>query len=175
MTRRGAVPLAAIAVAVLTIASPAARAAARTTHPIRANQFFVGTVNHNNGRHGPAPVRVACAGPVHQGETTHPLAHQPLEVLRVSSGTNTGSTGPHGNRVTAYLGIPPAAPAAAGAPRAPATGLPTFTRYGAPQPIPTSINVPCSGRGYITFMPWPRDPGVARAYVVPIEYVNVAA
>ena len=150
---------------------PAAAARAATGPKIAPNQAFVGLVNHSTGTPNRAAVKVACAGPVHNGETTHPLAHQPLMVRRApASNTNAGSTGPDGTRITAYLGIPPAA-----GPSGTTSGsLPTFTHYGAPQPIPTSITVPCSGTGYITFMPWPRVPGQSRAFVVPIEYVNIA-
>jgi hypothetical protein len=77
-----------------------------------------------------------------------------------------GYTGAFANRITAYLGIPPTASGTG--------GIATFYYYGTPKPIPTTLTVPCSGSGYITFIPFPRDPGVSRGFVVPVDYVNIA-
>jgi hypothetical protein len=145
--------------------------AASTLPKIRPNQAFVGLVNGKTGAGTPAPVRVACPGPVQPGETTHPLANQPLEVTRPSTAAaNVGNTGARGTHITAFLGIPPAS---AGSPSTTGT-LPTFWHYGVQKPIPTSITVPCSGSGYITFVPFPRDPGTSKAFVVPVDFVNIA-
>jgi len=159
---------AAVAATLLMVAS----AGAATTLPgkIGPNQAFVGLVNGKTGVGTHAQIRVACPGPVHNGETTHPLPHQPLEVTRPSAvAANFGNTGAHGTHISAFMGIPPsgATPPTTGA-------LPTFWRYGVKKPIPTTINVPCSGTGYITFIPFPRDPGSSKAFVVPVDFVNVA-
>jgi hypothetical protein len=159
--------IAVMVVATTTGASVTAAAAApRRSGRVGPNQVFVGMVNGSTGAQAPAQIRVACPGPVRPGETTHPLQHQTLEVSPpASTAQQVGTTGPDGNEITAYLGIPPTA--ASG-------GLATFTRYGRAKPIPTSVNVPCEGTGFVTFVPFPRDPGGARAFVVPVEYVNIA-
>jgi hypothetical protein len=134
---------------------------------IGPDQQFVGLVNGRSGIRTHAQIRVACPGPITPGKTTHPLAHQPLEVDRPEViNVKAGNTGRDATHISAFLGIPPAA--------ADTGGIATFTRYGVPKPIPTSLNVPCSGSGFITFLPFPRDPGASRAYVVPVDYVNIA-
>jgi hypothetical protein len=142
-------------------------AAAATGPRIGPNQQFVGLVNGSTGQHDPAVITVACPGPVRAGETTHPLAHQTLEVrLSASADGTVGNTGPKARRISAYLGIPPSGTATG--------GLATFRYYGHKKPIPTSISVPCSGSGSITFIPFPRVPGETVAFVVPVEYANIA-
>ena len=157
MSLRRVSTLLALSVGVWAIAMNATSAASTPRRGrIGPNQAFIGLVNGSPGIGTPAQILVACPGPIFPGETTHPLAGQHLEVQPPPPvGTAFGDTGPDGNRVTAYLGIPPAASATAG-------GLATFTHYGSPRPIPTTITVPCAGSGFVTFMPWPRDPPLAR-------------
>src|SRR5664279_696575 len=76
----------------------ATAATATSTPPIHGrigpNQIFVGLVNGSSGVRSHAQIRVACPGPVMPGETTHPLAHQPLEVDPPATiDTNVGHTG----------------------------------------------------------------------------------
>jgi hypothetical protein len=161
--------LAIMTVGVVMLSATAALAA--STPPgqgkIGHNQIFVGLVNGKSGINRPAQVLVACPGPIVPGEMTHPLAHQPLEVDQPEViETNFGYTGPFATHISAFLGIPPTA--------GDTGGIATFTRYGKAVPIPTTLDVPCSGSGFITFLPLPRDPGTSRAYVVPIDYVNIA-
>lgn len=133
---------------------------------IGPHQEFVGLVNGSTGQHDPAVIKVACPGPG-QGQTTHPLPHQSLEVsLPAAVGGTVGNTGPDATHISAYFGIPPSG-AASG-------GLATFKHYGHKKPIPTSLTVPCSGSGYITFIPFPRVPGETVPFVVPVEYANIA-
>ena len=140
--------------------------AAATGPRIGPNQSFVGLVNGSTGQQQPAVIKVACPGPA-QGQTTHPLPHQSLEVnLPTSTATTVGHTGPDARYISAFLGVPPSGTATA--------GLATFHHYGNKKPIPTSITVPCSGRGYITFIPFPRVPGETVSFVVPITYANIA-
>jgi hypothetical protein len=158
-----------VAASLLLMAS--AGAASTLPNKIGPNQAFVGLVNGKTGVGPHAQVRVVCPGPAGQpGQTGHPVANQPLEVARPSAvAANFGDTGPRGTHISAFLGIPPSG----GTP--PTTGaLPTFWHYGVQKPIPTSINLPCSGSGYITFMPFPRDPGKSKAFVVPVDFVNIA-
>jgi len=157
-----------VATAVLALTMMLGAVAGAAVHPrIGPNQSFVGLVNGSTGAVNPAPIRVACAGPIQPGETTHPLANQPLEVVPPpSTNANAGNTGARGTRISAVLGVPPTAGTVA--------GFLTFGRYGVKKPIPTTLDVPCSGSGFITFVPFPRDPGTARSFVVPVEYVNIA-
>ncbi len=77
-----------------------------------------------------------------------------------------GFTGPRGDHINAYMGIPPSATDSG--------GIASFAYYNVAKPIPTTLTVPCSGTGYITFIPFPRDPGKSRSFVVPVDYVNIA-
>jgi hypothetical protein len=165
MARRLVAATAAVVATLMMVAS--AGAAVSAPLPIGPHQAFVGLVNGASGAGSHAQIRVACPGPIRPGETTHPLGHQPLEVVRPAAiDVNPGNTGAHGTHIIAFLGIPPTATGAG--------GLATFRRYGVPKPIPTTITVPCSGSGFVTFVPFPRDPGTARAYVVPVDFVNIA-
>ena len=160
--------LAAVTVGIIGLSATAAMA---STPPdpgsVGPGQEFVGLVNGRSGVGGHAQIRVACPGPVKPGETTHPLAHQPLEVDRPEViNVKGGNTGRFGTHISAFLGIPPAA--------ADTGGIATFRHYGVPKAIPTTLDVPCSGSGFVTFIPFPRDPGTSRAYVVPVDYVNIA-
>jgi hypothetical protein len=62
---------------------------------------------------------------------------------------------------------PPAAPS-------PDTGTPVFTRYDRPQPLPTSLTLPCSGTGTVYFTPIPVVPP-SRSATVPVRYVSPGA
>jgi hypothetical protein len=161
--------VAALTVGIIGLSATAATAASAPPNQgrIGPGQRFVGLVNGRSNIRGHAQIRVACPGPVTPGETTHPLAHQPLEVdPRTVVNAKFDNTGTDATHISVFLGIPPAA--------SDTGGIATFTRYGVPKPIPTSLSVPCSGSGFITFMPFPRDPGTSRAYVVPVDYVNIA-
>jgi hypothetical protein len=134
---------------------------------IGPRQYFVGLVNGSSGLAHHAQIRVACPGPIRSGETTHPLQGQTLKVTRAPAIiAKDGFTGPRGTHINAYLGIPPAA--------ADGGGIASFAYYDTPKPIPTTLTVPCSGSGFVTFIPFPRDPGKSRSFVVPVDYVNIA-
>lgn len=49
-----------------------------------------------------------------------------------------------------------------------------FTAYGIAKPIPTSLSLPCSGTGHVTFVPLPQSPPTSRSASVAVKYVNVA-
>ena len=156
-----------IAATALVVGTAGAGAAVVAHGKIGPHQYFVGFVNGNSGLVHHAQIRVACAGPIQPGRTTHPLAHQTLNVTRPTAiSTKFGFTGPRGTHISAYLGIPPAATDGG--------GIATFAYYDTPKPIPTTLIVPCSGSGFITFIPFPRDPGKSRSFVVPVDYVNIA-
>src|SRR3954469_11094229 len=102
-TRRALAVLAIIGVAVGTSLAAAGASGPR----VRPNQDFVGLVNGSTGQQTPAEITVACPGPAH-GQTTHPLAHQTLEVsLPAAAGQTVGHTGPRARYISAFLGIPP--------------------------------------------------------------------
>ena len=157
-----------LAATALVVGTSPSGAAVPPQGKIGPREYFVGLVNGNSGLSHHAQIRVACPGPVRSGETTHPLPNQPLEVTRpVAILTKDGYTGSNGTQINAYYGIPPTATSTG--------GIATFFRYGVKKAIPTTLNVPCSGTGHITFISFPRDPGVSRAFVVPVEFVNIAA
>ena len=155
------------AVSVIIVGSANAGAAVTPLQKIGPHQAFIGLVNGRSGIGQHAQIRVACPGPIRPGETTHPLGHQPLEVTRPPAiAGKFGNTGAHGTHINAYLGIPPAATDAG--------GIASFAYYGVAKPIPTTLTVPCSGSGFITFIPFPRDPGTSKSFVVPVDFVNIA-
>lgn len=46
-----------------------------------------------------------------------------------------------------------------------------FTRYDRPQPLPTSLTLPCAGTGTVWFTPIPVVPP-SRAATVPVRFVG---
>jgi hypothetical protein len=98
---------------------------------IRPGQHFVGLVN---GAHDNAVVYVACAGPIVPDRRTHPLRGQTMSVAHVRAGG--GSTGSTGTRIVArFLDDKSVAV--------------KFRSYGLQQELPTSILVPCEGKGVV--------------------------
>jgi hypothetical protein len=120
--------------------------------PIRPHQHFGGLVN---GRRANAVVRMACFGPIRPGQTGHPMAGQALSVIE---GPYGGFTGSLGNTVVARFREDPSIST-------------TFTHYNAPEPIPTSLNLPCAGSGLVVFSPEPGSP-TATAATVAVNYVG---
>lgn len=127
---------------------------------IGPNQFFQGLVN---GVRENAQITVICPGPVGLGQTGHPVSGQTVSVTQVPASTNTGGyTGGAATSIVASFNT-----ASSSAVRF------TFTAYGAPQQIPTSIYLPCSGSGALSFVPEPTS-NTARSDVVKVTFVNVA-
>ena len=120
--------------------------------PIMPHQPFGGLVN---GRRANAIVRMACFGPIRPGETGHPFGGQTLEVIEGPYGGYTGSLG---KSVVARFREDPSVST-------------TFTHYDTPQPIPTSLNLPCGGSGLVVFSPEPDSP-TARSATVTVNYVG---
>lgn len=128
--------------------------------PIGPNQFFQGLVN---GVQDNAQITVACPGPVSPGQTGHPVSGQTVSVTQVPASTNTsGYTGSAATSIVAGFDT-----ASSSAVRF------TFTAYGT-QEIPTSIYLPCSGSGALSFVPEPTS-NTARSDVVKVTFVNIAA
>ena len=134
------------------------------------NQEFAASVNGQLGIGAPAAIRMACVGPILQGQTGHPLPGQTVKVFRPEViVTNNGFTGPSAHEITAFFNAPPPSPAAV----PPSLGNVTFHRYAVPQAIPTSLVLPCGGKGNVYFVPLPKSPlGPARDAVVPVTYVG---
>jgi len=139
-----------------------------------------------NGRRGnssaPVVVSVACAGPIRPGETGHPVAGQTVEILPAASvRAHSGFTGDAATSIEAFFGAPPPAAARTSATSraigsrstgSRSTDTVTFHRYGLVRPIPPSIDLPCSGTGQVTFVPFPRTPPTSRPAIVPVVYVG---
>ena len=160
---RGKLPpaFASLAAAFLVLAvSPAAGAATHPVQdpvPIEPNQYFTGLVNGHPP--GAATIDVVCPA----GSTTgHPVADQPVEVeLAASAGTtDTGYTGSAGKSINATL-----------TPGTTTALIASFTSYYVPKNIPTTIVVPCSGSGTVTFAPAPTS-STAKSAVLPVTFVS---
>ncbi len=155
---------ASLAVTAAALIAPGAGVAA--AHPkVGPHQFFNGTINGSLGTPTPAIIKVVCPGPA--GTTGHPLGGQKVEVnLDVAILANSGYTGNSATSIGVFFGAPP--PVAG-------PGQLSFTKYGAPKNIPTSISVPCSGTGLVYFVPFPQSPPTSRDATVPVEFANIAA
>ena len=111
-----------------------------------------------NGAHDNAVVYVACGGPIVPDRRTHPLSGQTVSVAHVR--TSGGFTGSVGTRIVArFLDDTSVAV--------------KFTSYGVQQEVPTSILVPCEGKGVVRFAPKPRS-STSVADFVEVAYVNLA-
>ncbi|HEY5357563.1 MAG TPA: hypothetical protein VIJ82_07710 [Streptosporangiaceae bacterium] len=51
------------------------------------------------------------------------------------------------------------------------TTIPVFTRYDQPQPLPTSLTLPCAGTGTVWFTPIPVVPP-SQSATAPVRYVG---
>ncbi|MBO0882965.1 MAG: hypothetical protein J2P17_22040 [Mycobacterium sp.] len=134
-------------------------ATADVTVPIGPDQVFHGLVN---GVHDKAQITVVCPGPVMPGQTGHPAAGQTISVAQgPTSSSNGGYTGSAGTSVVAGFSTWSSAT------------VWTFTTYNDPQPIPTTISVPCSGSDTISFVPQPTS-STAKADQFTVTFVNIA-
>jgi hypothetical protein len=128
----------------LAVAAPASATA------IGPDQYFVADVNGRNT--GPAPIDMACFGPIIQGQLGHPLAGNYVEVLPpVTSAGSVGYTGSLGDSVDVSIIF--------------STGtitvdepIGTLTSYGTKLLISTQLSFPCSGVGTAVFTPSPNSP-----------------
>ena len=145
----------------------AAGAAIPPQGKIGPNQYFSASVNGQLGIGSPATIQMSCFGPLHPGQTGHPMAGQTVEVFRPEViVTHQGFTGPNAHSISAFFNGPPPSPAVA-------AGNVTFTRYAVAKKIPTSLVLPCAGTGNVYFVPFPKTPiGLAVDAVVPVTYVG---
>jgi hypothetical protein len=130
------------------------------------DQYFTGVVNGTNGNTvSPIPIQMACFGPVHPGQTGHPLKGQTLAVHQLFPPSTVppslGATGDD-SEIGVFFNAPPptAAPTA-----------PVFTRYDKTKHLSTKLTLPCSGTGTVWFTPIPVVPPSESA-AVPVEYVS---
>ena len=130
--------------------------------PIGPNMPFAGIVN---GAEANAVITVVCPGPVTAGELGHPVSGQYLEVVTgpVSS-TDSGFTGSAADSIDAFIVTP------TGAVSGPAV---VFKDFYVKESIPTTIELPCSGTGEVTFVPEPTSP-TAHSAVVSVTFENIA-
>ena len=140
------------------LAGPAGARTIATLNPIGPNQSFIGLVN---GAPANASIAVQCPGPLKSNQTGNPVTGQTMAVENPStSAAATGSTGAHGHQVLAEF-VPTATVGA--------EIRETFTDYGS-QPIPASVQLPCTGTSTVLFTPRPFTK-TAHAYRVSVTFV----
>ena len=158
-----------IAAAVMMVASAAAVTSVPPQGKVGPHQIFGGLVNGKNGIDAPAEIRMACFGPVRPGQRGHPMAGQTVEVFRPEAIVgHFGNTGRRATSIVAFFGPPPPSPA----PATPAASTVTFKQYGVVKKIPTSLLLPCSGTGTVSFVPLPKSPPTSRDASVRVSYAG---
>ncbi len=131
------------------------------TGPIRPHQPFLGLINGKDGIDGSVSINMACFGPVRPGQTGHPMAGQTVGVGQPEVIVGTfGNTGSRGTSVDAVFGPATAA----------SSETVVFHRYGT-LTMPTSLVLPCSGSGTVTFVALPKSP-TERSFAVPVSFVG---
>lgn len=114
------------------------------------DQHFVADVNAKAQN---SIIAVVCSAPLQPGQTGYPLAGQNVGVEPASG--RHGYTGSLASSIVATF----------------ASGTVTFTEYGT-QPIPSTLSLPCEGRGTVVFSPEPTS-GTARSATVTTTYASV--
>jgi len=127
--------------------------------PIGPNQYFYGLVNDHAGQ---ATIEMGCFGPIHPGQTGHPLAGQTVKVFPAPAPTTSdlGFTGSAADAIAVQFPSPTA------------TNTPIILRdYAVSAPIPTSLTLPCSGSGTAAFVPEPTSP-TAHTATVTVTFIG---
>lgn len=122
--------------------------------PIGPNQYFYGEVNDQAGH---ATIQMGCFGPIHPGQTGHPLAGQTVKVLPVPPPTTSdlGFTGSAAHAIDVRFPTPTAA------------NTPVILRdYAVSAAIPVSLTLPCYGTGKVALVPNPTSPTTQTATVM---------
>ena len=122
-----------VAVLITAVVFGMAIPAQAATPPIGPNQHFIGLVN---GKHVGAVITVICPGPAGGNRTGPPAGNQTVKVVRVASGG--GYTGSSAHEICAEFNKD-------------SIHVVGFTTYNTPKAIPTSLQLPCSGTGTVTF------------------------
>jgi hypothetical protein len=164
MTRplRALLPIAAAFAAVALTGSAALAAPVGDPAPIGPNTPFIALVN---GKTADAVITVVCPFPYTQGETGSPLSGQYVEVEPevVSPAGTFGYTGSAADSIAAVF--------------SPASSLSeaiVIKDWFVQVPIPTTLRLPCSGSGIVSFDPIPTS-STARSATVTVTYANIAA
>jgi hypothetical protein len=168
LPRRAAV-LAVAAAAVLAV--PAVASAASGGPAVGPNQFFTGSVVSVSTA-GPTIGDVIAVDCVASGvaATGNPAPGQFVEVnLASAAGALSGFTGSAADSISADLIWSLANP-----PITVDDPIASLTAYATPVPIPTDIQVPCTGTGVLSFVPQPGS-STAQAYTLHITFVSPVA
>lgn len=130
--------------------------------PIRPGVTFAGVVN---GAETDGVIQVVCPGPITPAETGHPVSGQYLEVVTApATSAVSGFTGTAADSIDAYILTPTGA----------AVGPDVvFNSFYVQEPIPTGIELPCSGSGSVAFVPEPTS-ATARTATVAVTFENIA-
>ena len=145
---------------------------AGAAHRIGPDQFFTGVINGTAGNTStPVPIQMGCFGPLHPGETGHPLGGQTLAVHQLfppAAASSLGRTGDD-STIDVFFGAPP--PASGPLTRAGVTSHTVgFDHYDRTKAIPRSLVLPCSGTGTVWFVPVPVvPPSQSQAVAVQFE------
>jgi hypothetical protein len=156
--RSWCVPLAA-AIILLSTSLPAFADGVVDPAPIGPNQYFVGLVNDQTGI---ATIAMACFGPVHPGQTGHPMVDQTVKVLPVTapSPARAGYTGSAAHAVGVGFGV------------STSTASPiVLNMWAVAAKIPTTLVLPCYGTATVTFVPAPTST-TARPATVQVTFVG---
>ena len=127
--------------------------------PIGPHQYFYGEVNDQAGQ---ATIQMGCFGPIHPGQTGHPLAGQTVKVLPAPAPTTSdlGFTGSAAHAIAVRFPTPTV------------TNTPVVLRdYAVSAAIPVSLTLPCYGSGKVAFVPNPTSP-TARTATVTVSFVG---
>jgi hypothetical protein len=148
-----------VAVLAIVVAFGSPIPAQAATPPIRPNQHFIGLVNN---KHVGAVIYVVCPGPAGGDRTGPPAGNQTVKVVRVASGG--GYTGSSAHELWAQFNKD-------------SIHVVGFTTYNTAKAIPSSLQLPCSGTGTVTFTTcFGTRPCAANAKndVVPVTFENLA-
>jgi hypothetical protein len=153
--------VAAVLMPALTVVVAAAAPASATA--VGPNQQFTADVNGHTI--SPAPINMACFGPVYPGETGHPMAGNYVELLPPSTtAANVGDTGSLGSAVNVSI-IYDEGDLVVVVP------LGTITAYNTPLAISTSDVFPCDGSGTAAFDPTPTS-ATARSVDLTVNFLG---
>lgn len=159
--RRVPFVLGAAIVVVASAGATVAWAQGPATGPIRPHQPFVGLINGSDGIGGSVGINMACFGPVRPGQRGHPMAGQSVGIGQPEAIAGSfGNTGSKGTAIVAFFGTPPTT----------TTGSLTFHRYVTVK-MPTSLLLPCSGSGTVTFVAVPKSP-TEQSFSVPVTFAG---
>jgi len=128
------------------------------------HQYFIGQVFGPTSAVAPNVIVVACAGPEATG---HPVPGQSVEVQLVLPPVNQilGYTGNSAKEIDANLVY-------SRGPVTVVTFVAALTSYFVKVAIPTSITVPCSGTGVMSFTPSPDPDNSGRASDVGVTFAS---